>query len=316
MSLARVPLETFREGSTLYREAVADLAYARMQYPEHPIAKELGRLVGQAHSILYQSERARSSGWMDFWRRGWPTSVRAAAGPILLATAAFWIAAVVGFFLTAQNPALERFFISPPMREAIAAKHLWTESLTKTAPSSGSHIAVNNINVSLLAWASGLTFGIGTMWLMIFNGVMLGAIAAACLRAGMLGPLAEFVVGHGSLELPAIWISAGAGFLMADALLFPGRYSRRDELWLKGRTSVRIIVGIFPLLLIAGAIEAFISPSEAPGLAKTFLALGLGLSLLAYIMIGGRTSPIDGKDSALALPRHDSEVVRPGGVQA
>ncbi|AMV38231.1 stage II sporulation protein M [Planctomyces sp. SH-PL62] len=303
LTLARVPLEAFREGSSLYREAVADLAYARMQFPDHPVAKELGRLVGLAHSILYQSGRPRSSNWMDFWRRDWPASVRAASGPILLATAVFWAAAVVGFVLTAQNPALERFFISESMRDAIAAKRLWTESLAKTAPNSGANIAVNNISVSLLAWALGVSFGVGTAWLVVFNGVMLGAIAAACLRAGMLGPLAEFVVGHGSLELPAIWISAGAGLLMADAMLFPGRYGRRDELRLRGRASVKIMVGVVPLLLVAGAIEAFISPSDAPGAYKALLGLGLGLSLLAYIMIGGASQRGEDAVDEFSSPR-------------
>lgn len=282
-----MPLDAFREGSSLYREAVADLAYARMQYPDHPVVKELGGLVGQGHSILYQSGKAGSSGWLEFWRREWPASVRAASGPILLVTAVFWAAATLGFLLTAQNPALERFFVSPSMREAIAAKRLWTESLAKTAPNSGASIAVNNISVSLLAWALGISFGVGTTWLVIFNGIMLGSIAAACLRAGMLGPLAEFIVGHGSLELPAIWISAGAGLMMADAMLFPGRYGRRDELRRKGRASVKIMVGIVPLLLVAGAIESFISPSQAPGAVKAALALGLALSLLAYILIAG-----------------------------
>ena len=288
-----MPLEAFRDGSSLYREAVADLAYARMSFPDHPVVAELGRLIGQAHSILYQSSQVRSSGWADFWRRTWPASVRAAARPILLATAIFWVGTVVGFFLTSQNPTLERFFVSPTMREAISAKRLWTESLTRTAPSAGSHIAVNNIQVSLLAWGLGLSFGVGTVWLVLFNGLMLGAIAAACLRAGMLGPLVEFVIGHGSLELPAIWISAGAGLLMADAMLFPGRYGRRDELRLRGRTSIRIMVGIFPLLLLAGAIEAFISPSEAPGAAKALLGGFLALALLSYIALCGAPAPGD-----------------------
>jgi len=258
-----------------------------MLYPDHPIVRELGQLVGQAHSILYQSGRARSSGWTDFWRTTWPRSVRAAAGPILLAVAVFWVGTLVGFFLTAWNPVLERFFVSASMREAIASKHLWTESLTRTAPTAGSAIAVNNIKVCLLSWGLGLTFGVGTLWLMTFNGLMLGAISAACLRAGMLGPLMEFVIGHGSLELPAIWLSGGAGLLMADAMLFPGRYTRSDELRLKAGTSVRIILGTIPILLIAGAIESFISPSDASGLAKALLGLCLSLTLLGYILFGG-----------------------------
>jgi uncharacterized membrane protein SpoIIM required for sporulation len=290
LSLARVPLNVFREGSALYRQTVADLAYARMCFPGHPLVKEIEQLVGHAHSLLYQAERATSTSWTGFWRETWPCRVRQAAGPILFATGLFWAGAVLGFLLTARNPVLESFFISTPMRAAIEAKRLWTESLTRTAPSSGSHIAANNINVSLLAWGLGLTFGIGTVWLLFFNGLMLGAISAACLRAGMLLPLTEFVVAHGSLELPAIWLSGGAGLLMARAMLFPGRYRRRDELRLNGRTSVQIMVGIVPLLLVAGTIEAFISPSSLSGIAKATLGLSLAVALLSYIIAGGQRS--------------------------
>jgi uncharacterized membrane protein SpoIIM required for sporulation len=287
LSLARVPLDVFREGSSLYRQTVADLAYARMCFPEHPVVRELEQLVGHAHSILYQAGRAKSRSWTEFWRQTWPMRVREASQPILLATGIFWASAILGFVLTVSNTVLEGFFVSPSMRAAIASRRLWTESLTHTAPAASSGIAVNNIKVSLLTWGLGLTFGIGTIWLLVFNGLMLGAISAACLRAGMLLPLMEFIVAHGSLELPAIWISGGAGLLMAQAMLFPGRYSRRVELRLKGRSSVQIIVGIVPLLLVAGAIEAFISPSDIPGIAKALLGLSLAVALLGYIVARG-----------------------------
>jgi uncharacterized membrane protein SpoIIM required for sporulation len=210
--------------------------------------------------------------------------IREAIRPILVATGIFWASAVLGFFLTAQNPVLESFFVSPPMRAAIQSKKLWTNSITRTAPTAGSYIAANNISVSLLTWGLGLTFGIGTVWFLVLNGIMLGAIAAACMRAGMLLPLLEFVIGHGSLELPAIWISGGAGLLMAEAMLFPGRFNRSVELRRKGRISVEIMVGIVPILLVAGAIEAFISPSNLPGAAKALLGLSLALALLGFIV--------------------------------
>ena len=282
-----MPLDVFREGSALYRQTVDDLAYARMCYPDHPIARDLEHFVGQAHSLLYQAGRARSRSWTKFWRETWPMRVREAARPILLVTGIFWASSILGFLLTTRNPVLESFFVSPPMRAAIESKRLWTESLTRTAPAAGSAIVVNNIKVSLLTWGLGLTFGIGTVWLLVFNGLMLGALSAACLRAGMLLPLTEFIVAHGSLELPAIWISGGAGLLMAEAMLFPGRYGRRVELRLKGRSSVQIIVGIMPLLLVAGAIEAFISPSNIPGVAKAMLGLSLAVALLGYIVVRG-----------------------------
>jgi uncharacterized membrane protein SpoIIM required for sporulation len=287
LSLARVPLDVFREGSALYRQTVSDLAYARMCFPGHPVVRELEQIVGQAHSILYQAGRTQSRSWTLFWRETWPARVREAARPILFATLLFWAGAVLGFVLALQNPVLESFFVSAEMRAAISQKRLWTESLTKVAPAASSGIATNNIKVSLLTWGLGLTFGIGTAWLLFFNGVMLGCIAAACLRAGMLLPLAEFVVAHGSLELPAIWISGGAGLLMADAMLFPGRYRRGVELRKKGRHSVQIIVGIVPILLVAGVIEAFVSPSDLPGFAKALLGLSLGTALYAYIVVSG-----------------------------
>lgn len=288
LSLSRVPLDDFREGSSLYRQAVADLAFARMCFGAHPVVRELEQLVGQAHSLLYQAGASKATNWKDFWLRTWPLRVRDAARPILLSLVLFWASALLGFLLTAHNPVLENLFVSGPMRAAIESKRLWTESLTRTAPAASSGIAVNNIQVSLMAWALGLTCGIGTLWLLILNGVMLGAIAAACLRAGMLLPLAEFVVGHGALELPAIWIASGAGLLMAEALLFPGRYRRRAELRLKGRHSVQIMIGIVPILLVAGTIEGFVSPSSLPGVAKAMLGLSLGLGLLAYILSARR----------------------------
>ncbi len=291
LSLARVPLDVFREGSGLYRQAVADLAYARMCYPGHPVVRELAQLVSQAHSILYQAGRARSRNWTEFWLNTWPMRIRQAARPILIATGIFWASAVMGFYLTAVNPVLESFFVSPPMRAAIQAKRLWTTSLTRTAPAASSAIATNNITVSLLTWGLGLTFGIGTVWLLVFNGLMLGAIAAVCLRAGLFLPLAEFVVAHGCLELPAIWISGGAGLLMAQAMLFPGRYSRSVELRMKGQASVQIMVGMVPLLVVAGVIEAFLSPSNTPGAAKVFLGLSVGLALLGFIVARGHPRP-------------------------
>lgn len=296
LSLARVPLEEFRRGSRLYRQAVADLAYARMRFGGHPLVGQLETLAGMAHSLLYQAGRARSTNWWEFWRRVWPMRIREAARPILLATAIFWAGAVIGFFLTVWNPVLEGFFVSPPMRAAIQSGKLWTESVTKVAPSASSQIATNNIKVSLMAWGLGLTFGIGTVWLLAFNGLMLGAIAAACLRAGMLLPLAEFVIGHGSLELPAIWISGGAGLLLAEALLFPGRYSRGDELRLKARRSVQIMVGMVPLLLVAGVIEGFISPSQLPAVAKALLGISLLLALIGFILSAPAPSTAGSRD--------------------
>lgn len=283
-----MPLDDFRRGSRLYRQVVADLAYARMCYADHPAVGQLEQLAGMAHSLLYQAGKARSRNWWEFWRVTWPAVMRQTAGPIFLAAAIFWVGAALGYALAARNPVLENYFVSPGMRQAINSGKLWTESLTRVAPAASSQIATNNIQVSLLTWGLGITFGVGTAWFLLFNGLMLGAIAAACLRAGMLVALGEFVVGHGCLELPVIWIAGGAGLLLADALLLPGKYRRGDELRLKARRSAQIMVGIVPILLVAGVIEAFVSPSELPGIAKASLGLAFLIALIAYVVAAPR----------------------------
>lgn len=288
LSIARVPLEEFRAGSLLYRKAVADLAYARMRFPGHAVVKELERLVGRAHSAIYQARRGSSTRWWDFWRVRWPAAVRAAYREILLATALFWIAAAAGLVLTQIEPRFETFFVSSGMRDAMRDGHLWTESLTKVSPEASSAIARNNITVSLTCWALGITFGAGTLWMLLFNGLMLGVIFAACIRAGLSANLLEFVIAHGSIELPSIWLAAGAGFVMARPLIFPGRYSRSVELSRAARHSVQIVVGVIPILLVAGAVEGFVSPSDLPGWSKAFLGCLLAGSLLAYILLAPR----------------------------
>jgi uncharacterized membrane protein SpoIIM required for sporulation len=293
LSLARVPLDQFRSGTALYRRAVADLAYARMRYPGSSAVKELERLVARTHSVVYQARRETSISWWRFWFRTWPAAVRAAARPILLATGIFWLAALVGLLAAAAQPQFETFFVSPSMREGMAKGHLWTEHLTTAAPQASSAIATNNISVTLLVWALGITFGVGTVWQLIFNGLVLGVIFAACLRAGLFSAIAEFVVGHGALELPAIWIAAGAGLVMAQSMIFPARFSRSAELGLAARRSVQIAVGTIPMLLIAATVEAFVSPSSLPGWAKATLGAVLGLAYLAYILAAPAPKPAD-----------------------
>jgi uncharacterized membrane protein SpoIIM required for sporulation len=284
LSLARVPLEQFRTGTALYRRAVSDLAYARMRYPGSSAVKELERLVARTHSVVYQARRETSIGWWQFWLRTSPAAIRGAARPILLAAAIFWIAAAVGLLAAAAQPQFEAFFISPSMREGMAKGHLWTEHITSMAPQASSHIATNNISVSLMVWALGITFGLGTIWQLTLNGLMMGAIFAACLRAGMFAALEEFVIGHGSLELPAIWIAGGAGLVMAQPMIFPARFSRSVELRLAARRSVQIVLGTIPMLLVAAMVEGFISQSLRRGWAKATLGAVLALAYLVYLL--------------------------------
>jgi uncharacterized membrane protein SpoIIM required for sporulation len=284
LTLARVPLEEYRAGSLIYRQTLSDLAYARLRFPNHQVVRDLEQIIGRAHSVIYQARRVKRNDWKKFWLQTWPMLVVKWWPQIALATMIFFAVGVVGFYLAVRFPVLERFFISPHMREAMSEGHLWTEAVVKVAPQASSAIATNNISVSILAWALGATFGIGTLWLLVTNGLMLGVISAGCLRAGLLDELGEFIVGHGALELPAIWIAAGAGLVLAQSMIFPGRYKRSVEIRHAGKESAQLLVGVIPMLLIAAIVEAFVSPSNLPAFLKITLAVALFVAYAAYIV--------------------------------
>src|ERR1039457_6607611 len=141
---------------------------------------------------------------------------------------------------------------------------MWTDSVLTAKPQSSSAIMTNNITVCFLTFAGGIVAGLGTIWLMFTNGLSIGVVATACGQHGMALSLWSFVAAHGALELPSIFIAGGAGLRLAVGLLFPGMLGRKDALALAGGEAVRLISGTIPLLVIAGTLEAFLSPTHGP----------------------------------------------------
>src|SRR5690606_34607252 len=138
-----------------------------------------------------------------------------------------------------------------------------------------SKILTNNLAVSFAAFAMGMTAGVGTAWMMLFNGLLMGVVSVACVRAGLGVSLWSFVAPHGALELPAIFIAGGAGLLLGRALVNPGTLPRRDALRLRGGAAVRLVLGVIPLLIIAGVIEGFVSPVDVPAIVKFTIGASL-----------------------------------------
>jgi uncharacterized membrane protein SpoIIM required for sporulation len=123
---------------------------------------------------------------------------------------------------------------------------------------------------------------------MFFNGLEIGVIATACSRAHMALDLFSFVAAHGALELPSIFIAGGAGLRLGAGLLFPGVLSRRDSLALGAREAIRLLAGVVPLLVVAGMLEGFLSPSGAAVGVKFAVGAALFLGLAFWLAEGGR----------------------------
>jgi uncharacterized membrane protein SpoIIM required for sporulation len=124
--------------------------------------------------------------------------------------------------------------------------------------------------------------------MIFFNGLLMGVIGVTCALAGMSLSLWSFVAPHGALELPAIFIAGGAGFKIAHGLLFPGTLPRRDSLAAAGREATSLVLGIVPLLIVAGTLEAFVSPTGIPVVLKFAMSAALFTLLNAYLFGAGK----------------------------
>jgi uncharacterized membrane protein SpoIIM required for sporulation len=239
----------------------------------------VNQLLARAHHIIYSRKKAGWGTLFRFLKDEYPAIFQRNLPYVLasLLVSAAW--GLLGAALTSARPEFMRHYVGPAMIDTMEQHKMWTESIVSVAPQETSHIMTNNLTVSFVTFAGGITFGVGTFWFLYMNGMMLGVIAAACHQYGMSVPLWSFVAPHGSLELPAIIIAGAAGFRIGHAMLFPGGFRWRDSVAKGGIEATRLVSGVIPMLVVAGCLEGFFSPSHAPVWLK-FTVGGLLFTLL------------------------------------
>jgi uncharacterized membrane protein SpoIIM required for sporulation len=181
------------------------------------------------------------------------------------------------------------------MRERLDKGELWVYRINPVRPAASSAIMTNNIAVTFSIFALGIAFGAGTLWGLVNNGLHFGGIAVLVGQTRMAREFWGFVAPHGALEIPAIILGGGAGFILGAALLFPGDLGRKDALADRGQVAVKLVLGCVPILVMAGIIEAFFSPlppEVVPPRAKLLVGAALfGLLLLYLLKAGTRPAP-------------------------
>ena len=277
-----------QELGLLYRQTASDLAIVREDTTSAQLAAYLNSLLGRAHNLIYMGQRPRISGLVRFYTQSYPKVFRATLPQTTLAFAIFIAAALASCALTLHDPAFAHRLLGPQMMDTIEKREMWTHSIVTIKPLAASQIMTNNLSVAFSTFAFGITAGIGTAWMMVVNGMLIGVIGAATWQAGMAGQLWSFVAPHGVLELPAIFISAGAGFEIARGMLFPGLLPRSESLAAAGGRAARLLLGTIPMLVVAGVIEGFLSPSEISAPLKFLFASAMFSALVAYLTLSSR----------------------------
>jgi uncharacterized membrane protein SpoIIM required for sporulation len=294
-TLRDLPAAELEDLTRLYRLAASDLARARRDFPGDRVVTYLNRLVSAAYALVYSSA---GISWRDIGRwfvSGFPRLFRETAGYYLMAVLLFFGTGFLSFIATLSDLSAAKTLLGSNTYESIASYaergELWTEIPEVQRSVAAALIMTNNIQVAIFAFAGGMLLGLGTVYVLVYNGVQLGAIFGIVTHYGIGLNLLAFVSGHGVIELSVICLSGGAGIMLADAVLRPGMQTRSEALRLAGLRAVQLLLGGACLLVVAGTIEGFLSPSGAPWAVKFGVGILTGVLLYGYWLFAGRRSP-------------------------
>jgi len=293
--------EQLDELASLHRRATSDLAQARTRGYDPRLVTYLNDLVGRSAGLIYGGRRRRRLDLGRFFFERVPQTFRRTLRYTAVAFGVCAAAAVVAYQAAATNPAWADALFSPCLRNVV-------ESFLETEKPSGTYfqdiqsaleadnlsgfIASNNIQVALKAFALGITAGLGTLYVMLSTGLMLGGFIGVGAYHDRTADVIAVVAPHGVLELSAIFICAGAGLMIGWALIDPGDRLRVEALAAAAREAVTLVLACVPIFLIAAAIEGFLSP-QSRGLLRAneprmLFGLMTGLLLVLYLFFGDR----------------------------
>jgi uncharacterized membrane protein SpoIIM required for sporulation len=277
--LGQLSRAELQEMALLYRQVAADLSVLRQDSTARTYAVHVNQLLARAHHIIYSGRKTNLLTLFRFLRDQYPAIFQRQIGYVLVSLLITMAGGLFGAVVTTSRPEFMRHLLGPEMIATMERHEMWTKSVVSVAPMESSFLMTHNLTVSFGAFATGIIFGLGTLYFMAFNGLLLGVIGAACYHYDMSLSLWSFVAPHGSLELPSIIIAGAAGFRLGHAMLFPGALRWKDSIARGGIEATQLVSGIIPLLVIAGCLEGFFSPSDAPVWLK-FTVGGLLFTLL------------------------------------
>ncbi|SHG95936.1 stage II sporulation protein M [Flagellimonas flava] len=278
------------ELSDLYIEITDHLSYAKTFYPKSNTEFYLNTLASQAHQKIYKTKRESKNRIVTFWKTEFPSMFHNHHRELLIAFLVFTFFSLVGAFSSAN----EGDFVRSILGDGYV--NMTLENIEKGDPMAvykqqGEFnmflgITINNIKVAVYAFAFGIFLGIGTLYIMLQNGIMLGSFQYFFYEKGLLWESVRTIWIHGTIEISVIIIAGCAGLVMANGMLFPGTYTRLESFKRGVKNGLKIMVSTVPFFILAGFLEGFVTRhTEMPDwLAVLIIASSLYLIIFYYIL--------------------------------
>jgi uncharacterized membrane protein SpoIIM required for sporulation len=283
------------EFGRLYRRASSDLNQAQTFVTGDATVHYLNELAARAYVAVYGKTRIDLWGLFVFLVWGHPSVFRRHWPQLALATGLFVAGTAFGLLVALYDPAVGRAYLLPSDMPTIQPPKEGEADLQPALPPAqiaefSSFLFTHNTTVTLVAFAVGIFFGVGSAWLMFYNGVTTGALMAVFWQAHQLTAFATGILPHGVIEIPAMLIGGSAGFVLAESILRARPWPRLEELARKGKDALFLLSGAVPLLVCAGVIEAGVARAPDWVLTSGFkltVAGVVSLSFLAYVTLFG-----------------------------
>ncbi|MEL6272927.1 MAG: stage II sporulation protein M [Chloroflexota bacterium] len=279
--------QEIHELGMLYRAVTSDLAVARRDFPRERVTAFLNQLLTKSHSFIYQEDVTDSRNLFHYFTHTIPQTFRETWVFTVVGFLLFLVPFIVGFRLAYINPAVAEPLGLEGPRAILADQQIWTEIPPNERPAAMSTIATNNIRVAILAFGGGITLGIFSVYILTYNGLVIGAVLGLAYHYGLGYELTNFVFAHGVVELSVIFMAGGAGLQVGWAVINPGIHLRRDSIAKTARRAAALVTVSILLLLGSGAIEGFLSPSDAAFWIKVATGLGTGALMYSYLILSG-----------------------------
>lgn len=289
--LHRSPPADISRAASLYRSVCADLMRARSAFGPD-LVRYLDNLAGRAHNLLYGTRAYRLAGLWTMIAHEFPRTLRRRWRFFALASALFYLPFFVGIFATLASRGFAETIL--PASQLAGMEAMYEQGFdsgrdVQASSQMAGFYVFNNVGIAFRCFATGILFGLGSLFFSIYNGLVIGVVFGWVVRAGHGDNILTFVCGHGPFELTAIVISAAAGLQMGWALIKTDGLTRLASLRSQARDLGHLIVGAAAMLIIAALLEGYWSPSAAPPELKWAASGVFSLFVTAWLVLGGRS---------------------------